>query len=102
MIGPPPEITVGGVSVWGLRRFKKIVISKGVERIGSYWFCGSKIRSVEIAASVRELGSRAFWGCKELRRVLFQQGSALKKIEPTCFKGSTIEEITIPKNVVEI
>ena len=51
---------------------------------------------------MRELGSRAFWGCRELKRVSFQQGSALEKIETTCFKGSAIEEITIPRSVVEI
>ena len=101
-IGPLPEIAVGGVSVWSLRELHKIVIPEGVARIGSSWFYGSEIESVEISASVRELGQYAFCGCEKLKRVSFQQGSVLEKIETGCFEGSTIEEITIPKNVTEI
>ena len=90
------------MSVWSLRELRKVVIPEGITRIGSSWFYDSKIESVEIAASVRELGSCAFCGCKKLKHVSFQQDSALEKIETGCFEGSTIEEITVPKNVTMI
>ena len=55
-----------------------------------------------IPKSVTKIGRCAFQKCIALRRVSFQVGSRLEKIENTCFQGSALEEITIPKGVREI
>ena len=66
IVGPPLDSTVQGVSVWGLRKLRDVVIPEGTEKIGGYWFWGSRIKSVEIPASVTEIGTCAFHGCKWL------------------------------------
>lgn len=101
-VGPLPETMIGNVRVWDLRDSKKIVIPDGVERIGSYWFWGSEAESVEISASVKEIGMCAFRSCKNLTRVVFAEGSRLERIRTDCFYGAGIEGVTIPKGVEEI
>lgn len=99
---PLPETTVGNASIWSLRELREVAIPEGVERVGSCWFSHSGIRSVEIAASVRELGQYAFHSCGKLRRVSFQPGSRLEKVGKACFRGSALREIAIPSGVGEI
>ena len=71
---------IGGIAIQDLRKMKNVVISKGTEKIGNYWFWGSGIESVTIPASVREIGPDAFYNCKNLKQVTFTEGSQLKKI----------------------
>ena len=101
-VGPPPETMVGNARVWDLRGCKNIVIPEGVERIGNYWFWDSGIESITIAASVREVGTEAFYNCRNLRHVAFASGSKLEKIESGCFCASGIERIVVPSNVTVI
>ena len=75
VVGPLPEVMVGSVRVWDLRSSKEIVIPDGAERIGNCWFWGSGVESVEIPASVREIGADAFGNCKTLKKVTFAEGS---------------------------
>ena len=42
-VGPPPETLVGGVRVWELRQQSNAVVPEGTEKIGGYWFWGSRI-----------------------------------------------------------
>ena len=74
-VGPLPETIVDGMRVWDLRKCKHVVIPEGTEKIGNYWFCDSEVESVEIPASVREIGAYAFYKCKSLKRVVFAEGS---------------------------
>ena len=48
------------------------------------------------------LGKETFDGCERLRRVIFREGSRLKKIGEDCFICSGIEEIELPETVTEI
>ena len=68
-VGPPLGTFVGGVNVWDLRELREIVIPDGVERIGNHWFYGTDVESVMVPASVREIGTQAFYNCKSLKRV---------------------------------
>ena len=71
IIGPPPETMIGNVRIWVLRGYKEVVIPEGTKRIGNHWFWGSKIESIEIPVSVREIGADAFFKCKNLNSVIF-------------------------------
>ena len=66
IVGPPPNTAVQGISVWDLRDLRDVVIPEGTEKIGGYWFWGRLFKSVEIPASVTEIGTCAFHGCKWL------------------------------------
>ena len=81
---------------------KEVVIPEGTEKIGNHWFCDSEVESVTIPASVGEIGTDAFYGCRSLKSVVFAEGSLLKKIGPGNFSGTGIERIVIPKGVKEI
>ena len=64
---PLSATLVGGIDIQDLRQMKKIVIPEGTERIGNHWFWYNDIESVEIPASVREIGADAFYGCKSFK-----------------------------------
>ena len=123
LVGPPPETMAGNVKVWNLRDCKQVVIPNGIERIGNYWFWGSEVESVEISASVREIGIEAFCNCKGMRKVVFETGgetgakakkdarskttassaSQLKVICENAFHGcSRLRNITLPNCLEEI
>ena len=79
-----------------------MVVPDGVERIGNHWFCEAEIERITIPASVREIGADAFFECKKLKDVIFEEGSRLEKIGQNCFYSTRIERIVIPKGVTEI
>ena len=60
-VSPVPETMMENTRVWDLRRLKDIIIPEGVKRVGSQWFWESEVESVEIPASVVEIGTDAFW-----------------------------------------
>ena len=62
----------------------------------------SEVESVEVPASVAEIGAYAFYACKRLRRVEFARGSRLRRIGCKCFCSTGIERIAIPAGVDEI
>ena len=57
---------------------------------------------MQIPNSVVTLGGMAFYKCKSLKRVSFQDGSKLQRIGRWCFEESALEEFSIPGSVVEI
>ena len=102
IIDLPRETMVGDVMLLDLRNCKHVVIPDGVEKIGNHWFCSSETESVKIPASVREIGVDAFFGCKNLKSVVFAPESKLEKIGAGSFSKTGIEKIVVPKNVIEI
>lgn len=92
----------GNVRVWDLRSCKTVVIPDGTEKIGNYWFYGSMIESVEIPAYVKEIGTETFYNCKNLKRVIFTEGSLLEIIGAGCFRSSGVEELTLSGTLREI
>ena len=77
---PPIETAAGNASLWDLRALRCVVIPEGVERIGNYWFSESDVESVEVPASVTEIGPGAFRKCEKLKKVTFAEGSKLHTI----------------------
>lgn len=45
----------------------------GIERIGSNWFYGCDVESVEIPVSVAKIGAHAFCRCRMLNKVAFRK-----------------------------
>lgn len=101
-VSPVPETMTGNTRVWDLRRLKSVVIPEGVERIGNCWFWGSEVESVELPASVREIGTDAFCDCQRLKCVTIAPGSRLEKIGAGSFYNAGIERAAIPNGVTEI
>ena len=44
----------------------------------------------------------AFYNCKDLRKVTFEEKSRLERIGKECFCGSSIEELTLPSTLSDI
>ena len=81
-----------GISVLDLRKQTHIVIPEGTERIENCLFWGSQVESVEIPASVTEIGACAFCCCAKLKKLTFRSSasgehSRLKVIGQEAFYG---------------
>ena len=74
-------------------------LPRGLEAVGSEWFSDNEMERVFIPSTVRELGSCAFCGCKQLREVVFEPDSELRIIKWSCFSNCGLEEVTIPRSV---
>ena len=73
---------------------------KNITEIGNGAFSNSFIHSVSITGSIKEIGERAFLGCRNLKEVILNEG--LEKIGVRAFLNTKIESITIPNSVKEI
>ena len=51
---------------------------------------------------MREIGTDAFYGCKNLKQITFADGSRLERIGTGCFSRTRIEELTLPGTLVEV
>ena len=58
-----------------LRKQKNVVIPEGVQVFGEQWFKNSKIESIIVPSSVKEIGPSAFCDCKNLTKVIFAEHS---------------------------
>ena len=97
------------MSVEALRQQENVVIPEGTEKIVNYLFRGSRIKSVEIPASVEEIGAGAFYGCGWLKKVVFRgagtdaKKSKLKIIEEDAFCDCCdLENVELPAGLEEI
>lgn len=89
------------------KQAKKVIISEGVEQVGSLafeWF--SSLETVEMADSVITLGDNAFSSCTSLKEITLSQN--LQNIGSYCFYNagdsniSQYFEIVLPDSVVKI
>ena len=60
----------------------------------------SKVSSVLVPASYRNIEGKAFANCRGLKKVMLPEG--LESIGEVCFEESRLEEIIIPKSVQKI
>ena len=70
--------------------------------IGRWSFTESRITEMHIPASVQSIGENAFYGCYNLQRVTFAEGSQLREIGWRAFYKTGIAEVQIPASVQSI
>ena len=89
--------------LWDRRTLKDVVPPRDIEKIGEYWFCESVLEKIVIPSNVKEIQEGAFRNCENLRKVVFEEGSALKKIGPNAFYGCIrFTNIIFPEGLEEI
>ncbi len=97
----------GGMSLINTSSFancpnlKNVTLHNGLREIGPTAFSGSGLTSIEIPASVTEIGHDAFQGCQSLATVTFK-GDGLTKIGENAFKGTVLTGIDLPSTLQEI
>lgn len=89
-------------------KLKSIKFGNGIEKIGSqnddegcfFAYC-TELEEIEFPPSLKYLGQNAFYGCKNLRRVRFNDG--LMVIDKDAFNYCTnLKEVTLPYSLQEI
>ena len=79
------------------------IIDNSVVKIKSSAFSECKgMQKVVFSESLNEIGSASFKHCSELTTVIFPSNSKLNKIDSTCFRGTSIEEVVFPKTLKKI
>ncbi|QKX38297.1 leucine-rich repeat protein [Metamycoplasma hominis] len=108
--GSIKEIGEGALSFWDIRSISinsnnknfeiedNFFIDKNNKKILAY--LDKEATKVTIPDSVKEICKGAFYGCKNLKEVILNEG--LEKIGAEAFKYTNIESITIPGTVKEI
>lgn len=83
-------------------KVKKIIVKKGVTRIGCDAFEGcKKAKSVKISGTVKTIGEYAFCDCRSLKKISVPEG--VKSLEGYVFSGcKKLEQITLPKSLTEL
>lgn len=93
---------LGNKLLWKFGVLQDVQLAHGITRIGDEWFRGTRLRDVQIPATVREIGQGAFRGCPRLRQVVLQPGSRLRRVGACCFAGSELKLIQFPSDIREI
>ena len=79
------------------------IIDNSVVKIKSSAFSECKgMQNVVFSESLNEIGSASFKHCSELTTVVFPSNSKLNKIDSSCFRGTSIEEVVFPKTLKKI
>ena len=86
----------------GPARLKEVVVPEGVTKAGDRWFSQAAVTKVVVPASVRVIGTEAFYRSNELEEVLFPEDSQLETIGARSFQESGIMRIGIPDSVATI
>ena len=79
---------------------KNTNIPQDIKKIGIGAFSETKISSITIPSSVKEIENRAFENCSNLSKITLNEG--LEKIGWNSFERTKISSITIPSSVKEI
>ena len=96
------SVRIGGLSLNELRDLKEIALPAGAEVVGEKWFAGCGVERVVIPASVREIQADAFWRCRQLASLEFEEGSALEAIGQGAFRETKLEALAFPSQLGKI
>ena len=82
---------------------RSVILSKGLKIIKPRCFHNSEIERIVIPKGVEEIQENAFYCCKNLKKVLLEEGSQLKVIGREVFMGcSGLTDIFLPDGLTEI
>ena len=81
----------------------ELVLPEGLTEINRYALRGGKFTSVTVPATVKKIGNHAFFRCRELTEIVFEQGSELAEIGIWAFcECVELPSIVIPEGVATI
>ena len=81
---------------------RALVVLDGTEIIDERQYKGKDYEWIFIPKSVTIIKEHAFEDCKNLKEVVFEEGSKLEKIGYDCFNSSGLEEITLPRTLKNV
>lgn len=81
---------------------KNITIPPFVKVINSNAFAGSIIESITISPHLTCISKKAFYLCKNLKKIEIPKNSELKKIDMYAFSYSNIDSISLPCHLTQI
>lgn len=70
--------------------------------IGYLSFYKTALEEVVIPASVRSIEPFAFNACKQLKKVVFEEGSRLRELKSDCFSESGLRSLTLLRTVQHV
>lgn len=98
---------IGGVSVKKIaphafenEQFTRLEISDGIEEVGEYAFCDSRVEYASLAGSIKVLGKNAFRECGYLQSVKF--GDGMTEITDAFYNCKSLNCLVIPSSVTKI
>ena len=93
----PNTVTVIGEGAFANTAITTISLPNGITKIPDYAFGESNISTITLGNNIVSIGNGAFYGCKSLNTVTFEENSLLKTIGDNAFAGCTaLKEITLP------
>ncbi|MBQ8291547.1 MAG: leucine-rich repeat protein [Clostridia bacterium] len=103
ILGLPASMTVipdGYFQEYAVREF---VLAEGTKTIGDYAFASNwAMEKITIPDSVTEIGTGAFYDCRNMETVAFGDNSQLKRFSSYVFEGTGLLSIRVPKNISSI
>ncbi|MBQ7886105.1 MAG: leucine-rich repeat protein [Clostridia bacterium] len=81
---------------------ERIVLPDKIQNIGSHAFSGhGELRRVSLSDGIKTIGESAFRDCVNLEEIVF--GAELKRLNADCFRGcSALRSVTLPDTVASI
>lgn len=70
------------------RHLSKVTIPKGLEELNNSCFAYSGISEILVPKSVKIIAFEAFSQCKDLKKVVFEEGSLLEIVKDGAFSGT--------------
>lgn len=78
---------------------KDIDLPGGIKVLGKSCFYNTQLQTITIPPSVTEICEQAFYKCKELREVQFEQNGNLSKIGMYAFAFTKIQKFVAPASL---
>ena len=81
---------------------RTLVVPRSFDFIEEEMFEGADIWRAVIPNTTRIIGKGAFRACRDLREVVFEDGSALEEIQPQAFMGCGLATFNTPVSLKRI
>lgn len=85
-------------SFYGMESLEKVTFSGDIDTFGGFSNC-TKLKTVILKGSIKQIGEDAFNGCTSLKS--FKIPSTVKEIGGSAFYGSGLTSVTIPVSVTD-
>lgn len=74
-----------------------------ITRIGAHAFSALNLSSIMIPNSIIEMGGAAFSGCKQLEKIIFEEGCQIEHISASLFSNCiSLNDISLPNSILTI